>query len=40
LNGKRTESGKQLGKEIRWKIRNVSGNMAKYVKQEENGGKN
>ena len=41
LNGKRMESGKQSGNEIRQKYRKygISGNMAKYVKQEENDGK-
>ena len=38
FNGKRMESGKQPGKEIRQKYRKhrISGNMATYVKQEEN----
>ena len=41
LNGKIMETGKQLGNKIRQKYRKfgISGNMAKYVKQEENGGK-
>ena len=41
LNRKRMESGKQPGKEIRQKYRKygIPGNMAKYVKQEENTGK-
>ena len=41
LNGKRIESGKQTGKEIRrkYKKHGISGKMANYVKQEENDGK-
>ena len=42
LNGKRMETGKQPGNKIRQKYRKfgISGNMAKYVKQEGNAGKN
>ena len=40
LNGKRLESGKQPGNEIRQKYRKfgISGNMAIYVKHEKNTG--
>ena len=42
LNEKRMESGKQTGEEIRQKYKKdgISGNMANYVKKEENAGKN
>ena len=41
LNGKRMETGKQQENEIRrkYKKHGISGNKAKYVKQEENTGK-